>query len=49
MLPSVIKAAEQKGCQINFRQLFWDLVRWDNDRKVEWASEFWGSKEQEAE
>ena len=48
-LPGIIKLAEKKGIPINFVQLFNDLQYWNNDKKILWAAEYWGSKKKEAE
>ena len=48
-LPTVIRAAKQKGVPIDFEQLFWDLERWPmdgrgRDVRIEWAQAYWGAK-----
>jgi CRISPR type I-E-associated protein CasB/Cse2 len=50
-LPGIIRAAKQKGVGVNLRQLFWDLVRWNGEKRdvvrVKWAAEYWGTPEEE--
>ena len=48
-LPGIIKLTEKKGVPINFVQLYYDLQYWNNDKKINWAAEYWGSKKKEAE
>ena len=45
-LPGIIKTANVKGVGINFYQLYKDLIYWSERTKVEWASEYWGYKNQ---
>jgi CRISPR type I-E-associated protein CasB/Cse2 len=51
-LSGILKAAERKDVDVNLKQLFWDLVKWDNpdrDVKVKWASHYWGTKDKTAD
>ena len=43
-LRGIIVAAERKGIEINFEQLFWDLQKWHKPEKkvkVKWAQSYW--------
>jgi len=48
-LPGIIKIAEKKGIAVNFVQLFNDLQYWNNNKKIQWAAEYWSSKKKEEE
>lgn len=53
-LPGILRAAKQKekDVDVDFRQLFWDLVCWSGDKrdvKVEWAAAYWGAREKDEE
>jgi len=46
-LQGVVRAAKQKGAQIDLEQLFWDLECWPvssrgRDVRIEWAQAYWG-------
>ena len=44
-LPGILRMAKQKAKSVDFRQLFWDLMCWNSDKRdvrVEWASTYWG-------
>jgi len=50
-LPGIIRAASRKGVGVNFRQLFWDLMSWNSDKRdirVEWAAAYWGVRREAA-
>ena len=43
-LPGIIRMAERKGVPVNYEQLFWDLVQWEDQKKnikVKWAESYW--------
>lgn len=43
-LPGVIRAAERKEAPVDFEQLFWDLIQWENPEKkikLKWADAYW--------
>ena len=48
-LPGIIRAAAQKGITINYAQLFVDLQYWGRRTRVEWASAYWGNKQEGGE
>ncbi len=49
-LTPIFRAAKQKEIPVNFRQLFWDLVKWGNDPqavRTRWAQAYWGVRTEE--
>jgi len=46
-LPGIIRAAERNGIPVDFEQLFWDLIRWENPEgkvRIKWATSYWAAK-----
>jgi CRISPR type I-E-associated protein CasB/Cse2 len=42
-LPGIIRAAERKGVPIDFFRLAVDLHYWGDNKKIEWAADYWQS------
>jgi CRISPR type I-E-associated protein CasB/Cse2 len=45
-LPGILRAAKQKNVDVDFRQLYWDLLCWNSDKRdvrVDWAAAYWGA------
>ena len=48
-LQGIIRAAERKGIPVDFEQLFWDLIRWENPEskvRIKWAAAYWATETQ---
>lgn len=51
-LPGIIRRAKSKGIGIDFYDLYWDLMNWENpdkEIKVTWANDYWGYKDTEVQ
>ncbi len=44
LIPSVIRAAKSKDVPVNYHRLYCDICWWGQDKKVDWAAEYWGEK-----
>lgn len=49
LLQSMFRRMERENISVNYHQLFWDLRRWGDTVRKEWAKEYWSNQQKEGE